>query len=50
MDRIEAKQRIDAACELLKAAGWTEQQLDAAISGLVREDAVEQAERLAANA
>jgi hypothetical protein len=40
----DARARIDAARDTLYACGWTPREFAAAIDGLYREDAVEQAE------
>ncbi len=48
MDRKEAYRRINAAVRTLQnEAGWTDQAVDRALSGLSRDEAVHQAERLA---
>ena len=51
MDRKEAYRRIDAAVYILQTeAGWTDQDVEHALDGLPREEAVEHAERCAKNA
>lgn len=48
MERLEAQRRLFDAIQILMRQGWTEKQVDALITGLHREDAVEAAERKAA--
>ena len=46
MERLEAQRRLFNAIQiLLSAGGWTEKQVDALVSGLHRDDAVDAAER-----
>lgn len=50
MTRAEARGRIGAAVRTLADAGWTRAQIEAAINGLHRDDAVEHIEVLAERA
>lgn len=45
MDRLEAQRRLFDAIQILIRHGWTQGEVDALITGLQREDAVEAAER-----
>ena len=45
MDRIEAYRRIDAAVVVLCNNGWTGAEIERAVSGLDRDDAVSLVER-----
>ncbi len=44
MERTEANARITAALDKLRIMGWTTEQRERLVNGLMREDAVEAAE------
>jgi hypothetical protein len=49
MDRIEVQRRLFAAFQTLAKHGWTQTQCNRLVDGLYRDDAVEAAEKAAAD-